>query len=214
MAANLLATDNEFDIPSLRLEWQATRIPAPVIGWGTLGRSLAMPGTYHCYVDDAKFSNLLCNPDKFLRTGCKVSCEPNVSIYDQTPRFEALAAIGRKRAAAATWGAAGVALLVDMNVPERFLGDNLLGVPLGWHAYSTRGYRARIDDLLTEYAVAAEHARGVPLFLVVGGGERAREACLGLPGAICVNSELGSEKAKRVSMQRGNESGIDSARRP
>jgi hypothetical protein len=182
----LLHTDNELDIPSLCLDWQATEVTAPVVGWGSLARDRVMLGTYHLYVADSKFSRLLQSPEQLLVSGCAVACEANASIYDQTPRYEALAAIGRKRAAAAHWGRKGVKLLVDLNVPWRFLVDNLLGVPRGWGAYSTRAYHARLDDLVIEYETARDHAGRDPLLLVIGGGEGAREACMRLPGAVYV----------------------------
>lgn len=182
----VLPSDNEFGIPSLRLDMQATAIVAPVISWGSLGRGAGNPGTWAFYVDDYRFSALLKDPMRIVNTGCAAAVEPNLTLFEQTPRYEVLAAIGRKRRVARQWQDAGVCILVDLNVPARYRTEALLGVPRGWCAYATRGYVARLADLFDEYELACDWAGGEPLLLVYGGGRAVETACQQLPGAVYV----------------------------
>ena len=110
--------------------------------WGAVARGTRMPGTWVFYVDDARFSALLRNPSQLLSTGAAAAVEPNVTLYEQTPRFEVLGAIGRKRAAARAWQDAGVRVFVDLNTPARFRDLCLLGVPRSWRAFRDEGLRA------------------------------------------------------------------------
>lgn len=196
---DLLPTDNEYGIPALPISADACRIPEPVIGWGTVARGRVMLGTYHLYVRDRDFAALLDAPEKLVATECQVACEPNISVLEQTPRWLALYAVGRKRTVAAHWASAGVKLFVDVCMPAEHLDIALLGVPRGWRSYSTRGFDARRHELGREYSLAMWNCRSVPLFLVVGGGRRVAEVCRGLPGAVYVPTLLGSEQARNVS---------------
>lgn len=195
----LLPTDNEYGIPELPISSDARSIPEPVIGWGTVARGRSMFGTYHFYVQDRNFTALLDAPENILASGCAVACEPNISVFEQTPRWKALYAIGRKRTASSTWASAGVKLFVDVCMPAEHMEIALLGVPIGWRSYSTRGFDARRNELEREYALANAHCLSEPLLLVVGGGNRVAEVCRGLPGAVYVPTLLGSEQARNVS---------------
>ena len=183
---NLYPTDNAFDVSALRLDMQATEIPTPVLPWGAISRERQMRGTFHFYTHDHRFSGLLKDPRQMLETGCTHAVEANISVFEQTPRWEVLYAIGRKRAAAAQLQGLGVRVFVDLNVPMRFLDIALLGVPRGWRAFATRGYAERPDDLRAEHDLACEWARGVPLMLVVGGGLGIEALCRSLAGAAWV----------------------------
>jgi hypothetical protein len=182
----LWPSSNEFDVPALRLDMQATEIPTPVLPWGAISRSRAMLGTFHFYTHDHRFSAFLKNPRQILETGSTVCVEPNISVFEQTPRWEVIHAIGRKRAVAAHLQSLGVRVLVDLNVPMRFRDLTLLGVPPGWRAFASRGYSERPDDLREEHDLACEWARGVPLMLVVGGGKGIEELCRTLAGVAWV----------------------------
>jgi hypothetical protein len=183
---SLLATDNEWHVPSLRLDRMATEITPPVLPWGALARGRAMVGTWHYYVDDYRFAALLKDPRRILESGCAAAVEPNITCLDHTPRHEVLHAIGRKRACARAFQDAGVRVLVDLNVPRRCHDLALLGVPKGWTAFATRGFSQRPDDLETEYDLARKHACGEPILLVVGGGKTIEALCFRLPGAVFV----------------------------
>jgi hypothetical protein len=183
---NLLPTDNGFDVPSLRADLQATEIPSPVLPWGAISRARAMLGTFHFYTHDVRFSAFLKDPPQILETGCTVAVEPNISIFEQMPRWEVIHGVGRKRTVAAHLQALGVRILVDINVPMRFRDIAMAGVPRGWRAFATRGYAERPDDLREEHDLACEWARGVPLMLVVGGGRGIEELCRTLAGVAWV----------------------------
>lgn len=78
----------------------------------------------------------------------------------------------------------------DLNVPERFATLNLLGIPNGWRAYSTRGKAQDPGAVEREYRTAADRCGSTPLFLVVGGGQTIARLCRSLPGAVWVPAYL------------------------
>jgi hypothetical protein len=182
----ILPTNNFFDVPALRLDMQAAAIEPPVMPWGSVSRGTRMPGTWAFYVDDARFTALLRDPLQLLVTGCTAAVEPNVTLYDQSPRAEVLWATYRKRYAARVWQEHGVRVFVDLNVPPRHRELGMLGVSKGWSAFATRGYAARPDDLVDEHDAACSWAGGVPLLLVYGGGVRIEAMCRELTGAVYV----------------------------
>lgn len=176
---------NWLGIPDLDPDMQPDCVPLPVLAWGSVARGRAHSGTWHCYVDDARFSALLAHPDRLVSTGATAACEPNVSAYDDTPLALALAGIYRKRWVARYWQACGVRVFVDVNLPSRLLErpEAWYGVPPGWAAFSTRGYDRRLENLDAEYAVAKAFAVR-PLFLVVGGGRLVAGWCQQRPGVV------------------------------
>lgn len=179
-------TDNQWGVPELPLTADPRGIIDPVVAWGSVGRERQMPGTWHFYVDDYRFAKLLAEPLRLLQTGCTAACEPNISAFEQTARWEALATIGRKRAIAATWAAHGLKVVVDLCFPVEHRTLALLGVPHGWTTYATRGYADRPDELVAEWELARHHSGGSAILMVVGGGEPIAHLCLDLPGAIQV----------------------------
>jgi hypothetical protein len=195
VTARLYPTDNEWDIPSLRPDRQATEIEAPALAWGTVSRSARMPGTWVLYVDDARFTALLREPARLVATGCAAAVEPNMTLHEQTPRWEVIAAVGQKRACARAWQDAGVRVFVDLNVPRRHRDLCMLGVPAGWRAFATRGYAGRLDDLRDEHDVACTWAGGIPLMLVYGGGDRVEATCRELAGAVYVPDHHAQRRA-------------------
>lgn len=182
----LFPSDNEYGIPSLRLDRQAKTVAAPVIPWGAVARTTQMQGTWSLYVDDHRFSALLKNPSQLAPTGCTAAVEPNVTVYDQSTVAEAIWATFRKRRAARVWQDSGVDVFVDLNVPEIYRYWCMLGVPKGWRAFGTRGYARRLEDLESEYDYARSWAGGEPLFLVVGGGAPVAALCRQMQGAIWI----------------------------
>lgn len=173
-------SDNEYGIPSLRPQGR-DGLDLPLTAWGSVGRSLHMPGTWHFYVDDYRFEAIFTAPDKVIATLPRGVVEANSSIFDQTPRAVALWLIYRKRWLARYWQEQGLRVWVDTNVPYRFQQDNLIGVPAGWVHYATRGYDRRVEALDVEYSSAAERCGGEPMFAVVGGGRKVAEWCAGRP---------------------------------
>lgn len=137
-----------------------------------------MPGTWHFYVDDYRFSGLLKKPEQLVQTRAVAAIEPNITLSPGLPLALALAHIYRKRWTARHWQTAGVSIWVDLNVSAEFRAVNLLGVPRGWTAYATRGYNANIEQIEAEYQLAEQHAGERPDFLVYGGGQAVQSLAL------------------------------------
>lgn len=180
----IFPSNNVYDIPCLLPELQPEHIELPCVAWGSRARGEVATG-WHFYVDDYRFNALLKDPSTLPL--CTYATEPNISIFDNTPRAVALREIHRKRWIARYWQSCGIQIIVDLNVPYRFGLDNLYGVPKGWRAFSTRAYANNILALEREYEIAHTTASPkTPLLLVTGGGKKARDACLSLPGTICL----------------------------
>jgi hypothetical protein len=193
-----LPTDNEFDIPLLRLDLQADRVDLPFCQWGRARRKNRMLGTWAFYVQDDRFSRLWQRPTDLVNSGCVSTVEPNYSVTADTPRAVALWATYRKRWLARTWqDLGGIRILVDLNVDARHAETNLLGVPRGWRAYATRGSVYRLDDTLNEYEMACERAETRQItFVVYGGGKAVQAKCMEM-GWIWFPEEADVAKAKR-----------------
>lgn len=180
-------SDNPAEIPALRLRMAADYIDQPVIPWGGQGkfwrasRSADFRGTWHFYIDDAKFAALRKHPDAVLKTGAPTLVEPNFSLGDSTPLWLGLEIIGRKRWISRFWQSEGRRILVDLHVPEKYRQLNLFGVPRGWKAYATRAHERKIADLEAEHMLAMNHAEATEpadlVFLVYGGNARVRDWC-------------------------------------
>lgn len=87
------------------------------------------------------------------------------------PRAAVLWRTYQKRYLARTWQAAGLRILVDLNVAAAHFADAILGVPAGWRAFATRGYSREAGWILEQ----ADRARAIAeaddiLFVVYGGG--------------------------------------------
>jgi hypothetical protein len=97
---------------------------------------------------------------------------------------------------------------VDLNVSETHSELNLLGVPLGWKWFATRGYDERPEALIREHARACAHAAArepmrerfpPPILLVYGGGPTIAELVKSLPGAIHFPERTGPRHYVRKS---------------
>ena len=151
-------SDNEWGIPTLDLNFQCTKEHAVIERWGRLSRhNTRMPGMWHFYTDDYKFSALWKDPDVVVRTGCIASIEPNYTTSFSHPKAEVLYNIWRKRWLARYWQTKGISTVVDLNVEIPFWDLNYLGVPKGWSSYATRWY-ANFNDVELQYKRAQEHA--------------------------------------------------------
>lgn len=143
--------------------------------WGQRDRTL--PGTaFHFYTNDYRFSNLIQNPGKLIDTRPLAIIEPNFSSTPTTPPALALADIYHKRTLAARWQAAGIRVVVDLNVSRRLATLNLLGVPEGWRAYANRAYTDDLSHLDEAAALARARAGGDISYFVVG-RQQARALC-------------------------------------
>jgi hypothetical protein len=166
---------------------QADGIDQPVLPWGgqsthwRASRSADFRGTWHFYVEDAKFTALRARPDTPLKTGAPTLVEPNFSLDDSTPLYLGLEIIGAKRWISRFWQYHGRRILVDLHVPERYQAYNLFGVPPGWTAYATRAAERKIADLEAEHMLAMAHSGATEpadlVFCVYGGNHRVQEWC-------------------------------------
>jgi hypothetical protein len=184
--SRLRPTDNEWGVPALPIEGQAVAVHAPVTRWGAVSRSTQGIGTWVFYTDDYRFAAARL-AEQVIATNPLGCVEPNYSVYDWTPRAEVLASVYRKRCVAADLIAAGVPVFVDLCMPRDHADLSLLGVPLGWRSYATRGFEVRPSDIRAEFEIARSHAGSHPLFLVYGGGAGVAAVC-GELGAVHVRS--------------------------
>jgi hypothetical protein len=176
----IFPTDNEWGVPLLDANMQATALIAPFTPWGAHGsRKRNMTGTYHFYTSDDRFQALWDDPSDVVNSLCAAVIEPNFSTSIEMPLAVGLWGVYRKRWLARFWQGLGVRVFVDLCVEAPHREINLLGVPKGWKAWATRGYTARIHELDEEHEIACAHAgtRDV-LFVVYGGGKGVKEHCL------------------------------------
>jgi len=181
--STLIPSDNEWGVPSLDPKIQPASIMAPIVSWGSVSRAKQHGGTWVFYVDDYRFSSPAL-AEQVADSFPAAAAEPNYSVFDWTPRAEALWSVYRKRRVAWELQRRGVDVFVDLCMPEPHLDLALLGVPKGWRAYATRGFEARPNDVVREYLLAAKHAGGNPLLLVYGGGRGIAEVVRTMPGAV------------------------------
>ena len=190
----LFSTDNDWEIPVLDDSMQAMEVALPACKWGEQSRvvNLNGNGTIHFFTDDYKFSALYENPAKLMNAHPRNIVEPNFSLFlDMAPAF-GLQAIYKKRVIARMAQDRGIRVFVDLNVAQKFIKLNLIGVPRGWRSFATRGYSDRLGGLELEYRIAeasAAFAGRKPLFVVYGGGEKCRDFCKEV-GAIYITPNL------------------------
>jgi len=147
-------------------------------------------GTLHFYTDDYRYSDIWNHPEKILKGEPGSIVEPNFSLFNESPISYGLHYIYKKRWIARALQQQGVRIFVDLNVAQKFYKLNMLGVPLGWRAFATRGYSDRLANLEFEYNLAKSWAKdNNPLFVIYGGGEICRHFAQRV-GAIYVNSVL------------------------
>lgn len=172
------ATDNEWGIPLLDINLQATSLDLPFVAWGTTSRKARMSGTWHFYTEDYRYNKLWTDPSDVINSKCVNIVEPNYSIYNQMPPAVALWAIYRKRWIARWAQSYGIKIFADLNAAEHAYKINLLGIPKGWKAWCTRGYSERVSSTEKEYQIAVDHAGTTSiLFVVYGGGKVVKELC-------------------------------------
>lgn len=180
LPSSLFPCDNGLEIPSLRPDLQAQTVETPIVAFGEQRRTFDMggTGTLHFYVDDYRFSTLYSHPEKILKHRPGSIIEPNFSLYNETAVADGLHQIYWKRQIARSLQEMGVRVFVDLNVANKFYAYNLIGVPMGWAAFATRGYDDRLDALEFEHSIAERVADGNRLlFAVYGGGDRVQAWC-------------------------------------
>ena len=172
----LFPTDNDAEIPSLRLDMQAREVSLPFLCWGEQKRTtnLLGLGTMHFYTDDYRYTALYDHPEQILRANPRNIVEPNYSLFNDMPIAFALQRIYKKRWIARAMQDRGIRIFVDLNSAQKFYKLNMLGIPMGWSSFATRGYSERLGNLEYEYEIARNWAQDNPLLFVIYGG-----------GAIC-----------------------------
>ena len=169
----LFPSDNDAEIPNLRLDMQAQELSIPFLCWGEQKRTtnLLGLGSMHFYTDDYRYTALYDHPEQILRANPRNIVEPNYSLFDDMPVSFGLQRIYKKRWIARAMQERGIRIFVDLNVAQKFYKLNMLGVPMGWRAFSTRGYSERLENLEYEYEIARNWAQEEePLFVIYGGG--------------------------------------------
>ena len=193
----LYPSNNVYEIPTLLIEKQAKDLILPLVPYGVAARSTIGIGTYHFYVDDYRFENLWNNPVKIINSGCKNIVEPNLSLYDTTPISYGLHLIYKKRWLARYYQSEGINVYVDLNVSTKFIDYNILGVPDGYNAFFTRGYKTRLIQLQMELDVAKKISqKETPNFIIYGGGQFIQEFC-SKNNCIYVEQMRGFDKTKQ-----------------
>ncbi len=165
----ILQTDNDLEIPSLRLDMQPQFCDIPFVCFGEQKRTFQMNGngTLHFYTDDYRFSAVYEHPEKILQHNPANIVEPNFSLFNETPIAFGMQAIYKKRFLGRAMQEKGIRVFVDLNVAPKFYKLNLLGVPLGYSSFCTRGYEDRLNQLEFELEMAKCVANGNELTFVV-----------------------------------------------
>jgi len=176
----LFETDNDLEIPTLRLDRQPKLCEIPFVCYGEQARSVDMNGhgTLHFYTEDYRYNTIYEKPQQIIAHNPANIVEPNFSCYQDMPVAFALQAIYKKRCIARMMQEKGINVFVDLNVASKFYKLNLLGIPQGWTAFCTRGYSDRLHYLEFEYqmarSIAAENADKM-LFVIYNGGDKCRQ---------------------------------------
>lgn len=174
----LFASDNPYDIPVLKMSKENVYLQLPFKPYGADARTKTGVGTYHFYVDDYRFNAIWNDPTKVINSGCGAIVEPNCSLYETTPIGYGIFLIYKKRWIARFMQDYGINVFVDLNVTEKFMKYNILGVPKGYNAFFTRGYDNRLKALEYELEIAREiSGLETPNLCVYGGSKKVKDFC-------------------------------------
>lgn len=174
----LFPTDNDAEVPMLRLDRQPKYCEIPFLCFGEQKRTFQMngQGTLHFYTDDYRFQAVYEHPEKILQHNPANIVEPNFSLFNEMPVAFGLQAVYKKRFIARAMQERGINVFVDLNVAAKFYKLNMLGVPMGWSSFCTRGYSDRIHYLEFEWQLAKSYAGDNPLlFVIYGGGNECKQ---------------------------------------
>lgn len=174
----LYPSDNEYDIPCLLINGQAGYLELPFTPVGA-GYKTSRAKTLHFYVDDYRFATIWENPAKIISNHLKQIVEVNYSLFHTTPIARGLERIYKKRWLSRYWQECGLLVYVDLNVSPKFYDLNRLGIPDGYNAFCTRGYRGKIDYLKAEHQIAREiSGLDSPNLIIYGGGKVIHDYCM------------------------------------
>lgn len=211
----LFPSDNQMEMPTLRLDVQPTHVEVPFLCFGEQKRTKDMhgAGVLHFYTDDYRWQSIYEHPEKILKHNPGAIVEPNYSVFNETPVAFGLQGIYKKRWIARAMQDRGIPVFVDLNVANKFYAINLLGVPKGYGAFCTRGYSDRLPALEYEYMIADRVADGnLNFFIVYGGGEEVRNWCFTHPKAYYVTPIIAiKNKLKAIEAMKRNSATFDTA---
>lgn len=197
----IYSSDNEFEIPTLRIDKQPqSGLLLPFGGWGITARLKTNIATYHFYVDDYRFENIWQRPERIIKSGCREIVEPNFSLFQTTPIAFGIQQIYKKRWIARWLQECGIHIYVDLNVAPKFRELNKLGIPQGYNAFATRGHKDELCHLIAEHEIACElSGLNDPYMIVYGGGKEIQSYCR-QKGLIYID-EYQVDKRKEVEWQ-------------
>ncbi|MFG6426011.1 MAG: DUF4417 domain-containing protein [Muribaculaceae bacterium] len=210
----LFPTDNQMEIPTLRLDVQPRLVEIPAYCFGEQKRTTNMygHGILHFYTDDYRWQSVYKHPEKILKYNPGSIVEPNYSLFNETPMAFGLQGIYKKRWIGRQMQERGIGVFVDLNVANKFYAANLFGVPKGYGAFCTRGYSDRIPALEYEYMIAQRVADGNRMtFVVYGGGEDVKawcrdHGCVYITPIVSIKSKL-----KAIERMKENVASFDNA---
>jgi hypothetical protein len=200
----LFPSDNDLEVPTLRLDRQPEFCDIPFVCYGEQARTFQMNGngTLHFYTDDYRFTALYEHPENILKMHPKNIVEPNFSLFSETPVAFGLQALYKKRFIARAMQERGINVFVDLNVNSKFYKLNMLGVPAGWSAFCTRGYNNRLAYLRFEWELAKNWAGDNRLLFVIYGGGRAAKDFAQKHGCVYVEQLVNVKgKVKRLESE-------------
>ena len=205
----LFPSDNDAEIPTLDLSMQALSCNIPFLAFGEQKRTVNMggQGCLHFYVDDYRFNSIYEHPEKILKHHPSQIVEPNGSLFLETPIAFGLQNIYKKRWIARCMQERGIRVFVDLNVNTKFYQLNMLGVPMGWSAFCTRGYSDRVTSLMYEYKIARHWAQNNKLLFVIYGGGAECKRFAKENGCVYINP-LVSSKSKVKAFKQIESEGI------
>ena len=177
---SLFPTDNELEIPTLRLDMQPKSCAIPFVLFGEQRRSFKMggTGTLCFYTEDYRFNTVYEHPEKIVAMQPANIVEPNFSLYDETPIAFGMQQIYKKRWIGRAMQMKGIRVFVDLCCSPKFYKLNLLGVPRGYQSFCTRGYSHQVEHLAFELEIARMVADGRDvLFVCYGGGQPCKDFC-------------------------------------
>lgn len=177
---SLFPTDNDLEIPTLKLDMQPKSVAIPFVLFGETRRSFKMQGqgTLCFYTEDYRFNTVYEHPEKITYMQPANIVEPNFSLYDETPISMGLNQIYKKRWIGRAMQQRGIRVFVDLCCSPKYYKLNLMGVPRGYASFCTRGYSHQVEHLAYEYEIAKMVADGNELtFVCYGGGKPCKDFC-------------------------------------
>ena len=174
----LLYPVDDYDVPLLELDMQALDCPPDWAAWGSLAIASGVTDVWHFYADDHRWAPVLDKPWRVADTHPKAIAELNFSTDLHTPLSYMLGLIYSKRWCSRYWQSLGIPIWVDANFSPEQAEYQLLGVPPGWTAYSTRACWDSPEVTQEQFEMCCTRAQTKKImFAVIGGGKKFKSLC-------------------------------------